>query len=48
MVSHASDGYIFVNEERVGCEEEIDHIIASGGHVHHLIRVVVERYLREF
>ena len=43
MVFHARDGYTFVNEGRVGGEEEIDYIIASGGHAHHLFQVAIER-----
>ena len=43
MVSHARDGYTFVNEGRVGGEEKIDYIIVSGGPAHHLIKVAIER-----
>ena len=43
MVSHARDGYTFVNEGRVGGEEEIDYIIASGGYAHRLFQITVER-----
>ena len=43
MVSHARDGCTFVNEGRVGGEEEIDYVIASGGHIHHLFHITVER-----
>ena len=41
MVSHARDVYTFVNEVRVGGEEEIDYIITSGGHAHHLFHIAV-------
>ena len=41
MVSQTRDGYTFVNEGRVGGEEEIDHIIASGGHANHLFQIAV-------
>ena len=43
MVSHARDAYTFVNEGRVGVEEGIDYIIASGGLAHHLFQVAIER-----
>ena len=43
MVSHARDGYTFVNEGMVGGEEEIDYIIASVGYAHHLFQVAIER-----
>ena len=43
MVSHARDRYTFDNEGRVGDEEEIDYVIASGGHAHHLFQVAIER-----
>ena len=46
MVSHARDGYTFVNEGRVGGVEEINYIIASGGHAHHLFQVAVKGNLR--
>ena len=42
MLSHASDRYTFVNKGRVGGEEDINYIIASGGHAHHLFQIAVE------
>ena len=41
MVSHARDGHTLVNKGRVGGEEEIDYIIASGGHARHLLLIAV-------
>ena len=42
MVFHASDGCTFVNEGRVGGEEEIDYIVASVGHALHLFHITVK------
>ena len=43
MTFYARNGYIFVNNGMVGGEEEINYIITSRGHVHHLSQIAVNR-----
>ena len=48
MVANGKDVYTFVNKGRAIGEEEIDHIVTSGGHVNHLFQITEERQFKEF